>query len=73
MEELPTTQVRMGRLTSLLEHDRSFDVEFWQAHTTTERWEAAQELIEHYLLRKGLNGDALRLQRNVARLKRPGR
>ena len=70
METDGRSRVVMTRLTSLREHDRSFDIEFWQKHTTAERWEAARELVEDYLLRRGLSGDALRLRSTVARLKR---
>jgi hypothetical protein len=69
----PTPRIVMARMTRLREQDRSFDIEFWQRHDTAARWEAARELVEHYLRQKGLSGDALRLQRTVAHLQRQRR
>jgi len=73
MAEAPTNRVVMARLTSLEDHDRAFDVEFWQAHDTAARWQAAWELVQAYLERTGKSGDALRLQRTVSRLRRQRR
>ena len=70
MAAATTNRVVMARLTSLDEADRAFDVEFWQAHDTADRWQAAWELVELYLKRTGKSGDALRLQRTVEHLQR---
>lgn len=64
--------LRMARLVRLEDADRSFDLAFWQAQPSAARFDAAWDLVEHYLTRKGRTGE-LRLQRSVAVLqRRPG-
>lgn len=60
----------MERLIKLKDHDRTFDIQFWQAQTSQARFEAAWQLIESYHLKKGKTGDALRLQRSVESFQR---
>lgn len=62
-------KIVMARKVSLHEADRSFDIAFWQAQSTSARFEAAWELVEHYQKRKG-KGDELRLQRTIVNLQR---
>ena len=47
---------QLGGETDVGEHDRSFDVEFGEAHTTGDRWRAGWELVEAYWVseRRGL-------------------
>lgn len=59
----------MSRLTSIEESgDRSFDIEFWQSLTDTQRLQAVWEMVvfDHEL--KGGTKDELRLQRSVENL-----
>ena len=65
-------QVIMAQKVPLHSADRSFDVRFWQAQDSTARFQAAWELIEHYLKRKGRT-DELRLQRTVVSFQRRSR
>jgi hypothetical protein len=58
---------RKGRLSEL---DRTFDLEFWQAQTPETRFNAAWELIVHYINTKGIDVRQLRLQRTVEALQR---
>lgn len=61
----------MTRLGRLSESDRSFDIEFWQAHTTTQRWDAGFELAAYYVRKQGrTDPDAFRLDRSVESLQR---
>jgi hypothetical protein len=53
---------RRGNLEDL---DRSFDIEFWQALSPQERFEAAWELIIHAEKIKGRDVRQLRLDRSV--------
>jgi hypothetical protein len=53
---------RKGKLADL---DRSFDLEFWQAQTPNERFQATWELIQHAWKVKGHVVRQLRLQRSV--------
>ena len=46
------------------EHDRSFDIAYWQSLTAAERLAGAWELVEYYLIRK-VRQSELRLQRSV--------
>lgn len=68
-----TERVVMARMTTLKAHDRTFDLEFWQAHDSRARMNAAWEMVVHYLRRKGHTDDELRLQRAVVRFRRPRR
>ena len=61
--------VVMAQKVALKDADRCFDVAFWQAQDTTARFNAAWELVEHYLRREGRENE-LRLQRSVATLQR---
>jgi hypothetical protein len=60
---------RVGRLVDM---DRSFDIEFWQAQPPVARFRAAQELVEHYLKITGAKEDEYRLDRTVERVQRWG-
>ena len=53
---------RYGRIE---EHDRSFDLAFWQSQTPKARIDAAWELIVHAHKAKGGDVRELRLQRSV--------
>ncbi|MCC6730876.1 MAG: hypothetical protein IT208_16220 [Chthonomonadales bacterium] len=64
-------RVVMARMTTLKAHDRTFDLEFWQAHDSRARMNAAWEMVVHYLRRRGHTDDELRLQRTVVRFRRP--
>ena len=60
--------VRKGKLSEL---DRSFDYEFWQAQTPTQRFAAAWQLVRDYHI--GVleqDEDQLRLQRSIVSVKR---
>jgi len=61
---------RRGRLKDL---DRSFDLKFWQAQPPMARFNAAWELIVHYMKVKGRDVRQLRLQRSVTHFQRPQR
>ena len=50
--------------------DRSFDIEFWQSLTPSQRMEAMWELVETAHKMKGGDPNELRLQRSVTSLKR---
>ena len=62
-------KVAMARKVALHEADRSFDIAFWQAQSTSDRFRAAWELVEHYQKRKG-KGDELPLQRTIVNFQR---
>ena len=53
---------RRGRLE---DHDRSFDLSFWQAQTQEARFSAAWELIFHAYQIKGIDVRQSRLQRSA--------
>ena len=58
---------RKGRLEEL---DRSFDLQFWQAQSSTARFSAAWELVVQYYEMKGKDVSELRLQRTVEHFQR---
>ncbi len=58
---------KIGRIEDL---DRSFDLQFWQAQTDTQRFAAAWELVEQAYAIKGRDVRQLRLQRTVEHLQR---
>ncbi len=61
----------MERVSKLKECDRSFDYEFWQKQTYTERISASWDLVRHYHITvKGEDEDILRLQRSVESVRR---
>lgn len=61
---------RRGRLEAT---DRSFDLRFWQAQPPKVRFDAAWNLIVHYVRVKGIDVRQLRLQRSVETFqRRPG-
>ena len=62
----------MARKVALHEADRSFDIAFWQAQTTSARFQAAWELVEYARKRRG-KGDELPLQRTVVTFERQQR
>ncbi len=49
---------------------RSFDIEFWQSLTDTDRMNGMWELVEFTHKLKGGDPSELRLQRSIAKLKR---
>ena len=59
--------VVMTRKVRLEDADRSFDIAFWQAQSSTARFTAAWDLVVHALQRQG-SRDEPRLQRTVATL-----
>jgi hypothetical protein len=65
MANVNVTENTMMRFGKLDEMDKSFDVEFWQKQTSSERFTAISEMVESYHLRKGGEKDELRLQRTV--------
>ncbi len=60
----------MERLVKIEEQNRSFDIEFWQRHTSTARFAAAWEMVEFAHKLKGRNATELRLQRTIESLQR---
>ena len=59
-----------GRLS---DHDRSFDIQFWQSQTPSERMAAMWELIVHAYAVKGIDVRQHRLQRTSETFQRqPG-
>ncbi len=61
---------RKGRLAEL---DRSFDLKFWQAQSSSARFQAAWELIQHAWRVKGHDVRQLRLQRSIESFQRQQR
>jgi hypothetical protein len=59
---------RLGKLSE--SNDRSFDIEFWQSLSDSQRMTAMWELVETAHKLKGGNVDELRLQRSVGGFKR---
>ncbi len=72
-KELSAPRIVMARMTKLKAHDRTFDLEFWQAHDSRARLNAAWEMVVHYHRRRNRPDHELRLQRSVARLQRKRR
>ncbi len=62
---LPARREFAERYCRITEADRSFDLDFWQAQSTSARLRAAWELVELAYRWKGGNLDELRLQRSV--------
>lgn len=61
---------RKGKLEDL---DRSFDLQFWQAQSSTARFAAAWDLVVQYYTMKGNDVSELRLQRTIEHFQRlPG-
>jgi hypothetical protein len=63
----------MERYGKLADHDRSFDIAFWQSQPPQARFDAAWELIVHASKVKGIDVRQLRLQRSVEAFKRQER
>lgn len=61
---------RKGRIEDL---DRSFDLKFWQAVSSEERFKAAWELVQHAWRVKGHDVRQLRLQRSIESFQRQKR
>jgi len=66
----PVFVERKGRLADL---DRAFDLDFWQAQSPAARFDAAWEMIVHYLKVKNLDVCEPRLQRSVENFQRQRR
>ncbi len=62
--------MRKGKLS---EHDRSFDIEFWQSQPPKARFDAAWELVVHAARVKGQDVRQLRLQRLITNFQRQER
>lgn len=62
------TMMRFGK--NIAEMDKSFDIEYWQKQSSSDRFAAIQEMVESYHLRKGGNKNELRLQRTVEHFQR---
>lgn len=60
------TMTRHG--TNIKDMDRSFDIEFWQRQGDAAIFNAAWELVEHYLREQNINES--RLQRNIGNFQR---
>jgi len=65
-------RVIMTRKVRLEDADRSFDIAFWQAQSSTARFTAAWELVLHAWRQQG-NRDEPQLQRAVTILQRQQR
>jgi hypothetical protein len=63
----------MERKGRLAEHDRTFDIEFWQRQSPAERMKAAAEMVEHVWKISGGDVRQLRLQRSVENFQRQSR
>ena len=63
----------MERKGKLPEHDRSFDIEYWQKQSPANRMDATLELIEHVWKISGGDVRQLRLQRTVENFQRQSR
>ena len=64
---LEKSTMRFGKIREM---DKSFDIEFWQNQTSSERFSAIFEMVESYHLRKGGDKNELRLQRTVEHFQR---
>ena len=62
IDEKPLTMMKFGKLE---DHDRSFDIEFWQKQTTEARFDAGWQMVVEYLISQGRE-DELEFQRSVA-------
>lgn len=62
------TMMRFGK--NIAEMDKSFDIEYWQKQTSSDRFAAIQEMVEMYHLKKGGSKNELRLQRTVEHFQR---
>lgn len=58
------------RRARLADHDRSFDLAFWQSQSPQARFDAAWELIVHASTIKGIEPSALRMRRTVEAYRR---
>ena len=61
------------RYGKLKDHDRSFDIKFWQSQAPQARMNATWELIVHACRVKGIDVRQLRLQRSVENFQRQKR
>lgn len=59
--------MKFGRIADDL--DKSFDLDYWAARTSSERFEAIDELVRFDQMRRGLDHE-LRLQRAVEHFQR---
>jgi hypothetical protein len=64
---LEKSVMRYGKISEM---DKSFDIEFWQKQTSSEKFAAIAEMVESHHLRKGGTKDELRLQRTVEHFQR---
>ena len=60
----------MERYGKLQEHDRAFDIVFWQSQDAQARMNATWEMIIHAYSLKGIDVRKLRLQRTVEKFQR---
>lgn len=59
------------RIVSISKADRSFDINFWQAHSASVRFRAAFNMLKDFYRIRGkkINAYTFRLQRSVESLK----
>ena len=59
------------RIVPLSKADRSFDIEFWQAQSSSARFRAAFDMLKDFYRIRGkkINAHTFRLQRSVENLK----
>ncbi|NUO83637.1 hypothetical protein HUU05_26480 [candidate division KSB1 bacterium] len=65
-----TGRVVMSRVVRRDQHDRSFDLEFWQKLGAEKRFAAAWQMVKEVQLMRGQDGHQPRLQRSISVLKR---
>lgn len=63
-------RVVMAKITTWDQHDRSFDLEFWEKVGSEGKFVAAWQMVCEAPLWKGKHASQSRLQRSVASLKR---
>lgn len=59
------------RVVPLSKLDRTFDIEFWQAQSASERFRAAFDMLKYFDIMRGrkVNAHTFRLQRSVETIK----
>lgn len=66
-------RITMARKIRQGQDDGTFDIAFWQRHTSAERTAAVWQLVLEWVAMGKLDAGALRLQRDVVRIIRGGR
>ncbi len=67
---MESTRKITARLSHLKDHDRSFDLEFWQQAGAEAIFAAAWQMVLDMLLMRGENVDQFRLQRSIENIER---